>query len=309
MDTQPDARLVPLLEKHGISWEMFSKRGRPPKGVREKRAAVVTELHAAGTTWEDMKVITGLSQGGIQRLTQAMWNPASKRNRQENGASVGRSQRGRTKPWLSEQMKAKWEAGDFDFHKGRVRSESERATLRAAWTPSRRRATSEQFKALWRDPSYRNPLLAFHRSTEERARRSRAQSLRMEKDPVKWTRGKGQYVTATKCTNGTRFWVRSSYEVAAVVVLEGDPAVVSYTYEERILLDNGRVIKPDFLVLREDDSTHLIEVKAAWVFGLPDDHKVSERLATAQAVAHERGWSFAVWTEQEGLADALSNAA
>jgi len=130
----------------------------------------------------------------------------------------------------------------------------------------------------------------------------------MADDPVKWARGKGQYVIASKCSNGERFWVRSSYEVAAVSILEEDPAVASYTYEKRILLDNGKVILPDFVVSMVDGTTRLIEVKAAWVFGLPDDHKVSKRLATSHHVADTQGWGFAVWTEQEGLTDALNNA-
>jgi hypothetical protein len=309
MPTHPDPRLIPLLEKHGLSWEMFAKRGRPPKGVREKRSAIVTELHLAGTTWADMVEITGLSLAGVHRLTKAVWNPASKRNRQESAARVGRSLKGREKPWLSEQMRERWEAGDFDFHKGRVRSEAEREVLREAWAPERRKAASKMRKSLWSDPAYREPLLAFHRSTEERARRSLAQARRMAEDPVKWTRGRGQYVTAAKATNGNRFWVRSSYEVAAVAVLEGDSAVLSYTYERCVSLDNGKVIKPDFVVELMGGMTRLIEVKAAWVFSLPDDHKVSRRLALSHQVALDRGWRFAVWTEQEELKDALNNTA
>jgi len=153
MNAAPDPRLVPFLEKYVISWEMFSKKGRPPNGVREKRASIVTELHGTGTMWADMVEITGLSLAGVHRLTRAVWNPASKRNRQESAARVGRAGRGREKPWLSRRMKAKWEDGDFDFHRGRVRPEAERELLRAGWTPEVRVAAS--IKAFW---PFDNPL-------------------------------------------------------------------------------------------------------------------------------------------------------
>ncbi|MFA6235485.1 MAG: hypothetical protein WC824_15020, partial [Bacteroidota bacterium] len=66
MRMTPHPKLVPLLEKYGIDWETFSKRGRPPAGfpkdLYEKRSAIVTELHAAGTSWAEMMEITGLGQ-------------------------------------------------------------------------------------------------------------------------------------------------------------------------------------------------------------------------------------------------------
>ena len=30
----PHIELVPLLEKHGLSWELYSRKGRLPKGLR-----------------------------------------------------------------------------------------------------------------------------------------------------------------------------------------------------------------------------------------------------------------------------------
>ena len=40
-------QLLSLLDQHGLTLEMFRKRGRPPKGVREKRAAWVFKLPSA----------------------------------------------------------------------------------------------------------------------------------------------------------------------------------------------------------------------------------------------------------------------
>lgn len=127
----------------------------------------------------------------------------------------------------------------------------------------------------------------------------------MAEDPVKWTRGRGQYVITTKCTNGPRLWVRSSYEAAAVRILEDDVAVLSYTYEQSFVMPDGRTVRPDFFVVRAGGLEELVEVKASWVFGLSSDHKVSRRLDLALQIASEHGWAFRIWTEKEALRDAL----
>jgi hypothetical protein len=57
--------------------------------------------------------ITGLSNGAIQRLTRAMWNDASRKNRQESAAKVARSRVGEKKPWLSARLQADWANGRF----------------------------------------------------------------------------------------------------------------------------------------------------------------------------------------------------
>jgi len=109
----PHPRLAPLLKAQELDWDTFSKRGRPPLGVRDKRAAIVTTLHESGCTWAEMIEITGLSNGSIQRLTGAMWNDASRKNRQESAARMGRSRAGEKKPWLSKRLREDWASGKF----------------------------------------------------------------------------------------------------------------------------------------------------------------------------------------------------
>lgn len=127
--------LVPLLAKHGLSLEDFHRRGRLPPDkahVLERRRALVTELHAAGTPWEKMTAITGLGFGTLNRLTRAVGNEASAKNRSEAAAAVGRSRKGEVKPWLKEKMRNAWDAGKFDFHFDRVPSDEEIAKWKAA---------------------------------------------------------------------------------------------------------------------------------------------------------------------------------
>lgn len=308
--TEPHPQLVPLLELHEISWEEFRKLGRPPQGVREKRAAIVTTLHKAGVTWANMCHITGLSNGAIQRLTEGKRCPAARQNRVDNARRVGRAGAGRAKPWLSNAMHERWQQGLFDFHRGRVRSPEECAKLRATFTKERRQWLSDVRKALWTTDEYRKRLVAFHRSPEERARRSRAQSKRMAEDPITWTRGRGRYVDSAKHRGTHRFWVRSSYEAAAVMLLDADDTVCAFTYERRFTEANGHEIKPDFIVEFTDGRPPLLlEVKAAWTQQLPADHPVQTRLRRAQNAAVGHGMSFDIWTEKtEKMADAIANA-
>jgi len=63
----PHPELIPLLEQHGLTWEVFRKRGRPAKGISERRRAVIRDLQVTGYSWADMVEITGTSQGFIQR--------------------------------------------------------------------------------------------------------------------------------------------------------------------------------------------------------------------------------------------------
>lgn len=304
-ESEPHPQLIPLLEKYGIDWKTFSKRGRIPAGsvgVSEKRAAIVTELHSAGTSWSDMMAITGLSNGSIQRLTGAMWNPESRKRVSENGIKTGRSWGGKHRPG---QLEAQWAAGNFDSLRGRVRTEDERAKLRAGWTTEKRENIGIVRKALWEDSDFREPLLEFHRSPEERTRRSVDQTTRMLQDPIKWCRGKGGHVDTPKGTTDN-VYVRSSYEKATILVLESDPEVISYQFEPRFTLSDGRWILPDFLV-HTVSGDMLIEVKASWVLNLPPEDKVQLRLGLSRKVAEEHGWGFAIWTEKKELKDALKN--
>ena len=300
--------LLPLLSKHDIDWATFRKKGRPARGVREKRSAIVTELHRSGLSWKEMEEITGLGNASIQRLTKAKGCAAVQAKRKALGRAAGESVRGRKRPWLTEQLKRQWAEGVFDFHRGRVRPESERKALRASWTPERREQASEHARErVWGNPTVRQNLLDFHRSPEERARCSRAQAQRMRENPGKYLRGRARWIDTPKGTKD-RAWVRSSYEAAAVVSLEDCPEVVWYEHERCVHLSNGKYVLPDFIVGYRNGSVCLVEVKAAWVLNLPPTHRVAKRLQISCDIAAEQGWDFAVWTEQE-LGDALRRAA
>lgn len=295
----PHPLLVPLLEKYRLTHAQFIARGRPPKGspshLRAARAGIVTELHAGGMTWAQLIEVTGLSNGSVQRLTAAKGCEAVRARRRALGVQLGSSGRGKPRPG---QLERQWAAGVFDFHRGRVRSEEERRKLRAAFTPERRAAIAARFKALWEDPVWRGELLAFHRSPEERVRRSAAVVRWMEAHPGRVGRGRAEWVETPKGA-APRAFARSSYEVAAVGRLEGDPEVTRYTHEPRFELEGGRWILPDFLVQRVDGAVLLIEVKASWVLDLPAEDRSLQRLQRAATLAEASGWGFAIWTEKE----------
>jgi len=297
--TTPPSELVLLLRKHGLSWAEFQKKGRPPPGVVAKRQAIVTEIHMTGMPWVEMCRVTGLSVGAINRLTRAVGNAASLENRRANAARTGSAGKGARKPWLSEQLSADWASGKFDFHRGRIRSVAERESLRlAAARPEVRQQRRESALRRWQKPEERAQLLAFHRSVEERLKRSEAQTERMHREPSKWLRGIGAWVYPKKCSRSP-IWTRSSYERVVVDLLERDASVTSYAFEPKVQLPSGRWILPDFVVYFGDGLITLIEVKASWVLGLPPEHKVQIRLRAACSYAESMGWEFMVWTEKD----------
>jgi len=215
--------------------------------------------------------------------------------RREAGRHLGAQWKGKKRPGQLEKM---WQDGVFDSLRGRIRSSEEIDSLRASFTPERRQGISDRFRRLWKDPSYRDPLLEFHRSQEERVRRSREQAKRIAEDPAKWIRGKGSRVVSGKCER-KEFWVRSTYEKAAVEKLESDFKVVSFEYEKRLVLDDRSWILPDFVVTYLDGATALVEVKAAWTLQMPVESEVRRRLDRAHREASKRGWLFFVWTEED----------
>lgn len=302
MSLVPHPKLVPLLTKHGISHTDFVRKGRPLKGTGDAlvqaRSAIITELHSQGTSWAEMVEVTGLGLGSIQRLTKAMWNPASRETVKANGVRVGSSWKGKARPG---QLEAQWAAGVFDFHRGRVWSDTAKQALRDGWTQECRRACSERVKRYWMDPLVRAKIMAFHTSPEERAKRSRAQIQRLRDHPGRYLRGKAQWVDTPKGIH-SRAYARSSYEVAAIHALEADPLVLRYEHERVLALPDGHWILPDFIVEYTGGRAgiiELVEVKAAWVMSQPDDSKVAQRLTKAREFAVEQGWSFTVWTERE----------
>lgn len=295
----PDPELTPLLLKYGVTWADFSRKGRPPKNLphlQEARRKIVTDLHLRGVTWVEMVRITGLSNGAIQRLTRGMWNPASRQNSIDNARRVGASAKGVKKPWLSYRMLQAWAAGTFDFHKGRARSDLEKLHLRASHTSASRAATSERLRRLWGDPAYRANLLRYHRRSDVRRQRSIAQAQRMSDHPT--IRGICGYMTTRK--GPARAWFRSSYEKAAMIMLDEDRTVESYEVEPTLVVGNRRIL-PDFLVTYSDGRRVLVEVKASWVLNLPSEHRTRQRLTLAQEEANHHGWGFEIWTEKDRL--------
>lgn len=296
---QPHPKLAPLLSKHNVTHADFIKKGRPVKGTGEAlvnaRRAIITELHAQGTSWAEMLEVTGLGQGSIQRLTGAMWNSESRKRVSENGVRTGKSWKGKPRPG---QLERQWASGTFDFHRGRTRSESERQSLRDGWTPERREANRQHALRNWSNPEVRAKIMAFHTTPEERARRSATQAQRMKDTPDVYGRGRAEWVDTPKGLH-ERTYVRSSYEKAAVIHLESDPDVVRYEHERTLSLPNGRWFLPDFIVERTNATVVLVEVKAAWVLTHPNCGGERRRLAVSESFAKEQGWGFVVWTERE----------
>ena len=251
-----------------------------------------------------MVELTGLSLAAIQRSTRATGNLASKRNRQENAARVGRQGKGRKKPWLTLRMKQAWDAGDFDFHQGRIWSTAEREVLRLAnLRPEVRERRHIAALRRWQRPEERAALLAYHQREDVRLERSKAQVERMVQSPEKW--GRGAWITPLKCTT-PRIWTRSSYERVVAALLDGDPDVLEYAFEPRVELPNGRWILPDFVVTHHDKSITLIEVKASWVLQQPPVHRHQVRLRVASTYAALMGWDFIIWTEKDFHVDRLA---
>lgn len=301
MSAEPHPKLVPLLLKYEVDYALFQKKGRPPRGcegIVEKRRLIVTDLHSQGTSWAEMIEITGLGNSAIQGLTRAKRNPNTVGRLRENGIRLGKSWKGRKSEKKSADVKRRWEEGGFDFHRGRERPDWEKEKLRASWTEELRTACSSRSKVRWADPAYKESLLDFHRSPGERSRRSEAQALRMKETPEVYARGRGQRVPTTKGEKPVTF-VRSSYEVRAVALLEGSPGVASYEYEHRMTTPEGRWVLVDFLVQMSDGSTLAIEVKAGWVLTDPTAGAGRERLELARRLTEAKGWKFAVWAERE----------
>jgi hypothetical protein len=120
----------------------------------------------------------------------------------------------------------------------------------------------------------------------------------MKDIPGMYVRGRAEWVDTPKGVH-ERAYVRSSYEKAAVNLLESDLGVVRYEHERLLSLPNGRWFLPDFIVERTNTTIVLVEVKAAWVLTHPDCEEVRIRLALSENFAKEQGWDFAVWTEKE----------
>ena len=99
--------------------------------------------------------------------------------------------------------------------------------------------------------------------------------------------------------------MRSSYEVAAVELLESDSSILSFEYEPRFKLKCGRYILPDFLITYQDGSKSLVEIKASWVFSLSPGSKPLLRLEEARDIAVSKGWGFEIWTEKTRLANVV----
>lgn len=132
---QPHPKLVPLLVSHNLTFEQFSKKGRLAADqafILERRRDLVTALHEAGTSWAEMTEITGFGLGTLNRLTRAVGNEASRRNRADNAAERGRARKGEKKPWLTTLMKQQWAEGKFDFHRGNQWTPEQKEKLRKA---------------------------------------------------------------------------------------------------------------------------------------------------------------------------------
>ena len=174
-----------------------------------------------------------------------MWNPFSRKNRQESASKVGAARKGGKKPWLSVRLKKEWAVGKFYALLEDAKSKFGKCGGYGTWCP----------------------------------------------------------VQTAKCSNrGVHFRVRSTYERAAIRILEEDGTVGSYEYEPAVTLVAGRRIYPDFIVTDVTGAIRLVEVKPQWVLLNPklgNNQKQLERLQVASDYAALLTWGFQVWTEKE----------
>lgn len=274
--------LEDFLNRKKVSKEEFHKLGRPTKKISKLRSEYITSLHKKGLTWNEMAKVSGMSIGAIARNTKAKGCKAAKENRIKNAIKIAKSRKGEKKPWLSVQMKKAWKQGKFDFHKGRKLSSEEVQKLKDSWTKERRKKRSLQSKKLWQKKEYRKKLMNFHTSKEERERRSEAQTRRMIENPEIYSSGNCEYRSSKKCLNKEGdFLVRSSYEAKMVDIINQREDILSFEYEKRFTLDNGRWILPDFILYMDSGEIKMVEVKSEWVLDYPDSSKLKKRLKIA----------------------------
>lgn len=304
-------KLVPLLEKYGVTQSEFVRRGRHRAGGRRDaimvaRAGIITELHSAGTSWKDMRDITGLGQCAIQKHTRAMHNPASHQNRLDNVARNAKAKLGKKNPRVSIRNKELWASGVLHPVFGRVRTPEDIAKQKLSFTPEVLAQMSERQRNFWKDPEFRAKTLAAMNAPEHRALLSKQKTLWMKQHPDHNSRGKGQWLDTPKGVE-PRGYVRSSYEVAAIDRLEENPEVVHYEYEKVLYLSTitlekwvGKWVLPDFLVTYSDGRVVLVEVKPSYVLKpRPENGEAIERLKVAEMEALAQGWGFSIWTETE----------
>lgn len=282
-------KLEAYLTQYGVTHDAFLKKGRPNNDIVSVRSAVISDLHAQGVSWAEMQSITGLSNGTIQRLTTQKRCPAVMQAAQERMAELGRNKKDVPKPKLSESLRKMWREGAFEFHRGK-RDAAFCAKLKKSFTPERRARISARMRSQWCVTRYRENLLAFHRSPEQRSIRSRNLTDYLLKHP-KMMHGRGSYVDTTKCSNGSRIWVRSRMEADAVSRLEADVSVISYQYEYRFEQCDRHYL-PDFIVYYTDKIV-MVEVKPRWVV---ESGLQKEKLAIYEKHALEQGWGFEIWS-------------
>lgn len=103
--------------------------------------------------------------------------------------------------------------------------------------------------------------------------------------------GKSRYIQGdffSKKNNST-FAYKSSYELAYLQQLESDESVIQYIYEPfdlyyKDIKNNQRIYKPDFMVLFEDGSVRITEVKPEIMLS---DYDVRAKAKSARAFIKE----------------------
>jgi len=289
--------LEEFLERNKISLEDFKSKKRT---MFKFKREFITQLHTNGLTWNEMSEVSGMSIGSIARWTQAKGCEATKRNRIENGVLTGKSRKGEKKPWLSKQMKKAWAEGKFDTQINQKLSEKQKEKLKNSWTKERKIQASKAMGERWATRKYRDKLMEYHTSKEERARRSKAQVERMQNTPELYIRGKHSYVQSPKCLNKKgSFLVRSSYEKKMIEIINSSKEITAFEYEKRFHLKNGKYILPDFILHMNTGIVKMVEVKAKWVFISTNRQKILKRLESAWQIAISKGFKFEIWCEQE----------
>jgi hypothetical protein len=97
---------------------------------------------------------------------------------------------------------------------------------------------------------------------------------------------------------GARKFLRSSWKLRFVEMLDGDPEVEWFQYEAvRVPYDKGGVRRytvVDFLVKYRNGILGLVEIKPAYAVT-----RSPEKIQAIESFAGEKGWAYGVLTESE----------
>lgn len=185
------------------------------------------------------------------------------------------------------------------------------------WTPERRARAAEAMRRRWEDQLYRERLTQrakeFRHTEESKARI--AESNRRRKGKLKhseetkrkisesnvWKAVKGnfKYKGYVNTTKGGRCGYRSLWEKKAMLMLDKDSSVASFSYEAFSVpyTWNGRkrFTIPDLLVTRTTGLKEVVEVKPR---GYTYNEKEIAKAEACRKFCKKKQWAYYVWDEK-----------